>query len=69
MLPGRGARGEGGRHKLTWAHAMVGPDLNQDTVGNGREAGFRLHREQNVYVDIVQMMEAVKEQRGARLAG
>jgi predicted protein tyrosine phosphatase len=48
---------------------MVGPDLNQDTVGNGREAGFRLHREQNVYVDIVQMMEAVKEQRGARLAG
>lgn len=48
---------------------MVDPDLNRDTVGNVLTAGFRLRREEYVYVDIVKIMEAVKDQRGARLAG
>jgi ubiquinone/menaquinone biosynthesis C-methylase UbiE len=38
----------------------IGPDLNRDTVGNVLKAGFRLRREENVYLDIVKMIEAVK---------
>lgn len=38
----------------------VGPDLNRDTVGNVFKAGFRLRREENVYLDIVKIIEAVK---------
>ena len=38
----------------------LGPDLNRDTVGNVRKAGFRLQREENVYLDIVKIIEAVK---------
>lgn len=38
-----------------------GPDLNRDTVGNVQKAGFRLRREENVYLDIVKSIEAVKE--------
>jgi len=37
-----------------------GPDLNRDTVGNVQKAGFRLRREENMYLDIVKIIEAVK---------
>lgn len=38
-----------------------GPDLNRDTVGNVQRAGFRIVREENVYLDIVKIIEAVKD--------
>lgn len=38
----------------------MGPDLNRDTVGNVLKAGFCLRREENVYLDIVKIIEAVK---------
>src|ERR1700722_7815274 len=37
-----------------------GPDLNRDTVGNVLKAGFRLRLVENVYMDIVRIIEAVK---------
>ncbi len=45
---------------MTFLTRKVGPDLNRDTVGNLREAGFHLQREENVYLDIVKTIEAVK---------
>jgi ubiquinone/menaquinone biosynthesis C-methylase UbiE len=39
----------------------LGPDLNRDTVGNVLKAGFRLRRVENVYMDIVRIVEAVKD--------
>jgi ubiquinone/menaquinone biosynthesis C-methylase UbiE len=39
----------------------LGPDLNRDTVGNVLKAGFRLRRVENVYLDIVRIIEAVKD--------
>ena len=38
-----------------------GPDLNRDTVSNVQKAGFRIVREENVYLDIVKIIEAVKD--------
>jgi ubiquinone/menaquinone biosynthesis C-methylase UbiE len=38
-----------------------GPDLNRDTIGNVLKAGFRLRRVENVYLDIVRIIEAVKD--------
>lgn len=40
--------------------SRLGPDLNRDTVGNVQKAGFRLRRVENVYLDVVKMIEAVK---------
>lgn len=40
-----------------------GPDLNRDTVGNVEKAGFRIRREENVYLDIVKTIEAEKQPR------
>lgn len=37
-----------------------GPDLNRDTVGNVMRAGFRIRREENVYLDIVKIIEATR---------
>lgn len=45
---------------MTFLTRKVGPDLNRDTVGNLREAGFHLQREENVYLDIVKAIEATK---------
>jgi ubiquinone/menaquinone biosynthesis C-methylase UbiE len=39
-----------------------GPELNRDTVGNVQKAGFRLRRVENIYLDVVKMIEAVKEE-------
>jgi hypothetical protein len=39
----------------------AGPDLNRDTVGNVQKAGFRLRRVENIYLDIVKSIEAVKD--------
>src|SRR5262249_52300612 len=46
---------------LTPLSRRLGSDLNRDTVGNVHKAGFRLRREENVYLDIVKIIEAVKE--------
>jgi SAM-dependent methyltransferase len=35
-----------------------GPDLNRDTMGNVLKAGFEIRREENVYLDIVKIVEA-----------
>lgn len=45
---------------MTGLTRKFGPDLNRDTVGNVRLAGFRLRREENVYLDIMKIIEAVK---------
>lgn len=37
----------------------VGPDLNRDTLGNLARAGFRILREENVYLDVVKAIEAI----------
>ena len=39
----------------------LGPDLNRDTVGNVQKAGFRICREENVYLDIVKIIDGVKD--------
>ena len=36
----------------------IGPDMNRDTVSNVVRAGFELCREENVYFDVVKMIEA-----------
>ena len=46
---------------MTPLSRRLGPDLNRDTVGNVQKAGFRLRREENVYLDIVKSIEAVKD--------
>jgi ubiquinone/menaquinone biosynthesis C-methylase UbiE len=45
---------------MTFLSRRFGPDLNRDTVGNVLQAGFRVQREENVYLDIVKTIEAVK---------
>ena len=45
---------------MTPLFRSFGPELNRDTVGNVLRAGFRLRREENVYLDIVKIIEAVK---------
>jgi ubiquinone/menaquinone biosynthesis C-methylase UbiE len=45
---------------MTPLSRLVGPDLNRDTVSNVQKAGFRLTREENVYLDIIKIIEAVK---------
>src|SRR5256712_7003060 len=46
---------------MTPLSRRIGPYLNRDTVGNVLKAGFRLRREENVYLDIVKSIEAVKD--------
>ena len=45
---------------MTPLSRILGPDLNRDTVGNVQKAGFRIRREENVYLDIVKIIEGVK---------
>jgi ubiquinone/menaquinone biosynthesis C-methylase UbiE len=45
---------------MTPLSRRLGPDLNRDTVGNVQKAGFQLRREENVYLDVVKIIEAVK---------
>ncbi|RIL07223.1 MAG: class I SAM-dependent methyltransferase [Proteobacteria bacterium] len=45
---------------LTPLSRRLGPDLNRDTFGNVARAGFRVVREENVYLDIVKAGEAVR---------
>ena len=45
---------------MTPLSRRLGPDLNRDTVGNVLRAGFTLRREENVYLDIVKIIEAVR---------
>jgi ubiquinone/menaquinone biosynthesis C-methylase UbiE len=46
---------------MTPLSSRVGPELNRDTVGNVQKAGFRIRREENVYLDIVKIIEGVKD--------
>jgi ubiquinone/menaquinone biosynthesis C-methylase UbiE len=46
---------------MTPLSRRLGPDLNRDTVGNLRNAGFRIRREENVYLDIIKIIEGVKD--------
>lgn len=46
---------------MTFFSRRMGPDLNRDTVGNVEKAGFRIRREENVYLDIVKIIEGVKD--------
>lgn len=45
---------------MTPLSRRIGPELNRDTVGNVQKAGFRIRREENVYLDIVKIIEGVK---------
>ena len=45
---------------MTPLFSRRGPELNRDTVGNVQKAGFRLRRVENVYLDVVKIIEAVK---------
>ena len=46
---------------MTPLTARFGPEINRDTVGNVQKAGFRLRRVENVYLDVVKSIEAVKQ--------
>lgn len=48
---------------LTPLVSRFGPELNRDTVGNVQRAGFRLRRVENVYLDVIKAIEAVKDER------
>ncbi len=48
---------------LTYLTRRVGPELNRDTVGNVRRAGFEIIEVCNVYFDIVKAIEARKPMR------
>lgn len=45
---------------LTPITRRIGPDLNRDTFENLARAGFRVVREDNVYLDVVKAAEAVR---------
>jgi ubiquinone/menaquinone biosynthesis C-methylase UbiE len=45
---------------MTPLFRRFGPELNRDTVGNVENAGFRLRRVENVHLDVVKIIEAVK---------
>lgn len=46
---------------MTPLSTRAGPALNRDTVDNVQKAGLRLRRVENVYLDVVKMIEAIKE--------
>jgi SAM-dependent methyltransferase len=48
---------------MTPLSTRIGPALNRDTVGNVEKAGFRLVRVENVYLDIIRTIEAVRDER------
>lgn len=50
---------------LTPLSRRFGPELNRDTVGNVQKAGFRLRRVENVYLDVVKVIDAVKSDDAA----
>jgi ubiquinone/menaquinone biosynthesis C-methylase UbiE len=45
---------------MTVVTRRFGPAMNRDSVGNVLRAGFQLHRDTNVYLDIVKAIEAKK---------
>jgi len=47
---------------MTIFSRKVGPELNRNTKGNIIKAGFKLTREINVYLDMVKLFEAVKDE-------
>lgn len=47
---------------MTPLSRAFGPDMNRETFANVMRAGFRILREENAYLDVVKMIEAVKEE-------
>ena len=45
---------------MTPLSRLLGPELNRDTVRNVLRAGFTLAKEENIYLDIVKIIEAVR---------
>jgi SAM-dependent methyltransferase len=45
---------------MTLLTRRFGPELNRDTVGNVLRAGFTIEREENIYLDVVKIIEAVR---------
>ena len=45
---------------MTPVSRRFGPDLNRDTVSNVRAAGFEIRSEENVYLDIIKIIEGTK---------
>ena len=39
----------------------IGPAMNRNTVANVRAAGFRVTEVENVFLDVVKMIKAVKD--------
>lgn len=46
---------------MTLLTRKFSPELNRDTVGNVQKAGFRLRRVENIYLDVVRTIDAVKD--------
>lgn len=46
---------------MTPLTSRIGPSLNRDTVDNVQKAGFRLRRVENIYLDVVKIIKAVKD--------
>ena len=46
---------------MTPLASRIGLSLNRDTVGDVQKAGFQLRRVENVYLDVVKLIEAVLE--------
>ncbi len=44
---------------MTALTSRIGPSLSRDTVGSVQKAGFCLRRVENVYLDVVKIIEAV----------
>lgn len=45
---------------MTVLTSKIGPDMNRPTVDNVRKAGFNLRRVNNLFLDVVKTIEAVK---------
>ena len=45
---------------MTLLSEKIGPAMNRDTVSNVRAAGFEIVEVENVFLDVVKMIKAVK---------
>ena len=45
-------------HVMTLFTRRVGPEMNRDTLGNVEQAGFRIRRVRNLYLDVLKTIEA-----------
>ncbi len=47
-------------HAMTQLTRRIGPDMNRDTVANVRKAGYELVEVNNLFLDVVRTIKAVK---------